>query len=97
MSSFKEKKEREYCGSAGESEETRTYPPLASGVDDAITKNQTTRTTHEIPAAKFLDDIRVRISAVGTDEANGKIGTIIGLELRGRFALGEWERLRICH
>lgn len=79
--------------------ETKAYPPFTPSVDNTITKNQTASTTHEIPAAKFLNDIRVRISAVWADEANSKVGAKGRLILLGSFDLGlsEWEWLRICH
>jgi len=74
-----------------------TYPPFTPRIDNAITKNQTTRATHEIPAAKFLNNVWIWVPTVWTDEANREIRTVSSLKLDRFVALGKRKRLRVCH
>lgn len=72
-----------------------THPPFAARVNDAITKDQSTSTTHEVSAAELFDDFRVWVSAVGTDESHCEIGAVESL-LRFRRC-GEGEGLGVSH
>ena len=54
-------------------ERERTYTPFAPCVDDAVTKDEATSTAYEVTATKFLYYVRVRISALWTNETNCEI------------------------
>ena len=59
-----------------------TYPPLAPGINDAVTEDQSTTSTHEVSRSKFLDNGWIRVSAVRTDETDGEVrckGSLLGL------------------
>jgi hypothetical protein len=73
----------------------KAYPPLAPGVNDAVTKDQATSSTHEISRSEFLDNCWVWVSAVQTDETDGKVrrkGSL--LRFWGR---SKWKGLSISH
>jgi len=50
------------------------HPPLAPGINDAVTKDQATHCTHEISRTKFLDNCWVWIFTVQADETDRKVG-----------------------
>ena len=59
-----------------------TYPPLTSGINDAVAKDQSTAPTHEVSRAKLLDNGWIRVSAVRADETDGEVGckgSLVGL------------------
>ena len=73
----------------------KAYPPLAPGINDAVTKDQTTSCTHEISCSEFLDNCWVWISAVRADETDGKVGC--KSRLLWFWSRGKRERFGISH
>jgi hypothetical protein len=73
--------------------ETGTYPPFTPCVNDAITQHQPTISANEISAAKFLDNVGVRISAFRADQTNGQVWPKSWLM---SFQLGRSKRKRLC-
>ena len=71
------------------------YTPFAPCVDNTVTQDEATGAADQITTPKLLNDVRVWVSALWTDETNGEIRSI----RRWLYTLGccERERLRIGH
>jgi len=71
------------------------YPPLASSINDAVTRDQPTPPTHEVSRTKLLDNDWIWVSAVRTDETDREVrGKRSLLRLRRR---GKGKRFWVSH
>ena len=73
--------------------EIGTYPPFTPCVNNAVTQYQPTIPANEISAAKFLDNVGVRISAFRADQTNGQVWAKSWLM---SFQLGCSKRKGLC-
>ena len=54
----------------------KTYTPFAPCINDTVTQNKSTTSTHNVATSKFFNNVRIRVATFRTDETNCQIGPV---------------------